>query len=57
MRHLYLSQPEKSTVAEHVMDIGHNIKFNTTCRKATNNFGSHSERSYRDLVTYKSQQG
>jgi hypothetical protein len=57
IRHLYLSQPEKSFVTKHFMDAAHNTKFNNTCRlsTATSQFGSRSERSYSKLVTYRSQ--
>jgi hypothetical protein len=34
MRHLRLGQPDKSAVAQHALETGHRVEFNTTCRLA-----------------------
>jgi hypothetical protein len=35
IRHLRLGQPDKSAVAHHALETGHEIDFNNTCRLAT----------------------
>lgn len=51
-RHFHLEQPQKSAVAEHIIDTGQSMKFNNTCRlaKVKRIRGSPGEGGYRDTV-------